>query len=72
MGLSLVLPDALDRDVSEVYVARILMPALRTGQTVVLEILAVHKNAAARRVIKAAGCELRFLPTSSPEPNSKD
>ena len=67
MGPSLVLPGALDRDAFEAYVARVLVPALRPGQTVVLDNLSVHTSAAARRAIEAAGCELRFLPTYAPD-----
>jgi len=69
MGPSLVLPGALDRAAFEAYVARVLVPGLRPGQTVVLDNLSVHKSAAARRAIEAAGCALRFLPTYSPDLN---
>ncbi len=69
MGPSLVLPGALDRDAFEAYVDRVLVPGLRPGQTVILDNLSVHKSAAARRSIEAAGCELRFLPTYSPDLN---
>jgi transposase len=60
---------ALDRSVFNAYVERILVPALRPGQTVILDNLAVHKSARARQLIEAAGCRLRFLPTSSPDFN---
>lgn len=69
MGPSLVLPGALDRDAFDAYVVRVLVPALRPGQTVVLDNLSVHKSAAARRAIEAAGCALRFLPAYSPDLN---
>jgi transposase len=60
---------ALDRPVFEAYVERILVPALRPGQTVVLDNLSVHKSARARQLIEAAGCRVRFLPTYSPDFN---
>jgi transposase len=60
---------ALDRPIFEAYVERILVPALRPGQTVILDNLAVHKSARARQLIEAAGCRLRFLPTYSPDFN---
>lgn len=68
-GPSLQLSGALDRPTFDAFVERILAPALRPGQTVVLDNVAVHKSATARRVIEAAGCRLRFLPTYSPDFN---
>jgi len=69
MGPSLVLGGALDRDAFEAYVAAVLVPGLRPGQTVVLDNLSVHKSARARRLIEEAGCAVRFLPTYSPDLN---
>lgn len=60
---------ALDRTIFNAYVERILVPALRPGQTVILDNLAVHKSARARTLIEAAGCRLLFLPTYSPDFN---
>jgi transposase len=68
-GPSFQFAGALDRPVFEAYVERILAPALRPGQTVILDNLAVHKSARARQLIEAAGCRLRFLPTYSPDFN---
>lgn len=69
MGPSLVLDGPLDRDAFDAYVEQTLVPALRPGQTVVLDNLSVHKSARARRLVEEAGCELRFLPTYSPDLN---
>ena len=60
---------AVDRDAFDAYVAQLLVPALRPGQTVVLDNLSVHRSARARHLIEAAGCALRFLPTYSPDLN---
>ncbi len=60
---------ALDRTVFDAFVSQILVPQLRPGQTVVLDNLNVHKSATARRLIEEAGCQLRFLPTYSPDFN---
>jgi transposase len=68
-GPAVVLPGALDRVAFETYVAEVLVPGLRPGQTVVLDNLSVHKSATARHLIEAAGCQLRFLPTYSPDFN---
>ena len=48
---------------------RVLVPSLRPGQIVVLDNLSVHKSATARALIEAAGCQLIFLPTYSPDLN---
>lgn len=68
-GPAVVLPGALDRIAFDTYVAEVLVPELRPGQTVILDNLSVHKSATAQRLIEAAGCELRFLPTYSPDFN---
>ena len=69
VGAAVVLPGALDRDAFDADVAELLAPALRPGQVVVRDNLSVHTSARARRLIEAAGCRLRFLPTSSPDRN---
>jgi transposase len=68
-GPSVQFAGALDRGVFEAYVERILAPALRPGQTVILDNLAVHKSARARALIEAAGGQVRFLPAYSPDFN---
>jgi transposase len=69
LGPGLQFPGALDRQVFELFVDQILVPALHPGQTVVLDNLSVHKSATARHLIEAAGCRLVFLPTYSPDFN---
>ena len=44
-------------------------PMLRPGQVVLLDNRSVHTSATARRLVAEAGCELRHLPTSSPDMN---
>jgi transposase len=44
-----------------------LVPTLRPGQLVVLDNLSVHRAAAVRRLVEAAGCRLLFLPPYSPD-----
>lgn len=60
---------ALDRHAFDTFVEEVLVPSLSPGQTVVLDNLAVHKSATARALIEAAGCQLVFLPTYSPDFN---
>ncbi|HEY8600679.1 MAG TPA: IS630 family transposase [Thermomicrobiales bacterium] len=68
-GPAMTLAGALDGPAFGAYVRECLAPALRPGQIVVLDNLAVHKNAAARRLIEARGCRLLFLPPYSPDYN---
>lgn len=69
MGAAMVLEGALARESFEAYIEQLLLPTLAPGQIVVLDNLPVHKSARARQLIEAAGCELRFLPSYSPDFN---
>jgi transposase len=51
------------------YVADVLVPALRPGDTVVMDNLAAHKVAGIRHLIEAAGARLLYLPPYSPDFN---
>jgi transposase len=51
------------------YVEQVLGPALRPGDVVVLDNLAVHKHPEIQIAIEAAGAHLRFLPPYSPDFN---
>lgn len=51
------------------YLATVLIPALRPGDTVVLDNLPCHKAAAVRAAVEAAGCRLLYLPAYSPDLN---
>jgi transposase len=51
------------------YVEQVLVPALRRGDVVVLDNLAVHKQPEVRAAIEAVGAHLRFLPPYSPDFN---
>ena len=51
------------------YVATVLVPTLRPGDTVVLDNLPCHKSAVVRAAVEAAGCRLRYLPPYSPDLN---
>ncbi len=63
------LEGALTRESFHAYVEQALVPSLAPGQIVVLDNLSVHKSARARDLIEAAGAELWFLPTYSPDLN---
>lgn len=51
------------------YVEQILVPTLQPGDVVVLDNLAVHKQAEVDMAIRDVGASLRFLPPYSPDFN---
>jgi transposase len=51
------------------YVEQVLVPTLRSGDVIVLDNLAVHKQPEVRAAIEGAGAQLRFLPPYSPDFN---
>ena len=51
------------------YVTGTLVPALKPGDTVILDNLRVHKVDGVREAIEAAGARLLFLPAYSPDFN---
>jgi len=69
IGATMTLAGALDGPAFVAYIRAFLGPALRPGQIVILDNLAVHKVAAARALIEARGCRLLFLPPYSPDFN---
>ncbi len=52
-----------------IYVEKVLVPTLRPGDIVVMDNLGSHKGKAVRRLIRAAGAKLFFLPKYSPDLN---
>ena len=58
-----------NKEVFLTYLQEVLCPALRPGQIVVMDNLAVHKNEAVRAQIEACGCRLIFLPAYNPDFN---
>jgi transposase len=51
------------------YVEQQLLPVLRHGDIVIMDNLGSHKSAALRRMIRAAGARLWYLPPYSPDLN---
>ena len=60
---------AADKEVFRTYVEKVLCPTLRSGDIVVMDNLAVHKNPATLALIAEVGAEVRFLPAYSPDLN---
>ena len=69
MGPCLAVVGSTTREVFEAYVKRVLLPALKPGQVVVMDNLSAHKGSQVRELIEARGCELLFLPPYSPDLN---
>ena len=53
----------------EAYFSRMLLPSLPRGSVIVLDNASFHRSAGVRSLVEAAGCELLFLPTYSPDLN---
>ncbi|MHC2468228.1 transposase [Bradyrhizobium embrapense] len=51
------------------YVEQMLVPTLKPGDIVIIDNLGSHKGKTVRRVIRAAGAKLFFLPPYSPDLN---
>jgi putative transposase len=51
------------------YVEKVLLPTLRRDDIVVIDNLGSHRGKAIRRLIRAAGAKLFFLPKYSPDLN---
>ncbi len=51
------------------YVEKVLVPALKPGDVVIMDNLSSHKSPAIRVAIRAAGAKLLFLPPYSPDLN---
>jgi transposase len=66
---AMTIDGAVDGLAFEQYVVRILVPTLKPRQIVILDNLAVHKQAAVRQAIEAVGARVLFLPSYSPDFN---
>jgi transposase len=59
----------IDNATFRAYVEQVLVPSLRSGDVVVLDNLAAHRQPEVRAAIEQAGAFLRFLPPYSPDFN---
>ena len=66
---SLVFPGATDEMAFRTYLDKVLVPALRPGDLVVLDNLAAHRVGAVARAVRKAGAGLWYLPPYSPDFN---
>jgi len=71
MGPSLAAEGATTKAVFEACVERVLAPALKPEQIVVMDNLSAHKGGRARELIEGRGCELVYLPPYSPRTSTR-
>ena len=58
-----------DTHLFNLWVEKFLVPELKPKQIVIMDNASIHKSEEAKRLIENAGCELRFLPSYSPDLN---
>jgi transposase len=66
---SMTIEGATDHEVFTTYVREVLCPTLRTGDVVIMDNLAAHKDDETLALITAAGAQVVFLPAYSPDLN---
>jgi transposase len=69
LGPCLAVEGPTTREVFETYLEWVLAPALRPGQTVVVDNLSAHKGGRVKEIVEGRGCELVYLPPYSPDLN---
>jgi DDE superfamily endonuclease len=65
----LVIEGAVDGGVFQPWLRDWLLPAVPPGTTIVCDNLSVHRSPDVRKLVAAAGCQLRHLPAYSPDFN---
>lgn len=58
-----------DTQVFNAWIEDCLVPELKPGQTVILDNASFHKSSKTKLLIESAGCNLKYLPTYSPDFN---
>lgn len=69
LGPCLAVEGPTTREIFETYLEWVLAPALRPGQTVVVDNLSSHKGGRVKEIVAGRGCELVYLPPYSPDLN---
>jgi transposase len=64
-----VIDGAIHREAFETYVEKVLAPELRRDDVVIMDNLSSHKGPKVRAMIEAAGAQLLYLPSYSPDFN---
>jgi transposase len=69
MRCSMTVDGAINREVFEAFVEKILLPTLSPGDIVVMDNLSSHKGQRVRSMIESTGASVLFLPPYSPDLN---
>lgn len=69
MRCSMTVTGAVNRDVFEAFVEKVLMPTLHPGDIVVMDNLSSHKGGRVRQLIESVGASVLYLPPYSPDLN---
>jgi transposase len=69
MIATMTIEAATDSEIFLAYVEKVLCPALKAGDVVVMDNLSSHKVNGVRKSIQAAGADLLYLPPYSPDLN---
>jgi transposase len=64
-----LLEGPIDGESFAIYVEKVLLPTLRSGDIVIMDNLGSHKGKIVRRLIRSVGAKLLFLPKYSPDLN---
>ena len=64
-----VFEGSCNTEVVDTYFEKVLLPALPKGSVIVLDNASFHQSPSTQKLVAAAGCELLFLPTYSPDLN---
>ncbi len=65
----LVFQGSCNTEVVDVYFAQVLLPVLPPGSVIVLDNARFHQSPTTLQLVVAAGCQLLFLPSYSPDLN---
>jgi transposase len=65
----LVFQGNCNTEVVDVYFEQVLLPALPPGSVIVLDNARFHQSPTTLKLVEAAGCQLLFLPSYSPDLN---
>ena len=63
----MMIEGAIDGQVLELYVERILVPLLRPGDIIIWDNVSIHKNAKVKTLIESVGARIEPLPAYSPD-----
>jgi len=64
-----VFQGSCNTEVVDVYFEKVLLPVLPAGSVIVLDNARFHQSPTTQKLVAAAGCQLLFLPTYSPDLN---